>query len=154
MPTNDNAGWCRGLLCDWLNALAPANTEVRIVIIVALAILNPGQLYIFSPRCFPLMLFGVYLNFDADRLAERVKNSVELEDGKVSQSNIQLHKYVKLPDLRLVMDPTTILDWHGRVLVWHLPDILVGRLVCFPFATHLCALLTYKHVADQDLRSH
>jgi uncharacterized membrane protein len=154
MSTNDNAGRCRGLLHDQLNALAPANTKARIVIIVALAILNPGQWYIFSLKCFPLTLFRVYPDFNTNRLTERVKNSVELEDGKVSQSNIQLCRFVKLPDLRLIMDPTTILDQHGRVLVWHLPDILIGRLVCFPFTTCLCALLTYKHVADRDLRSH
>jgi hypothetical protein len=42
----------------------------------------------------------------------------------------QLKKYFDLPQLSFLHEPSTIVDGHGRILVWHLPDILsVQRVV-------------------------
>jgi hypothetical protein len=73
--------------------------------------------------------FEVRLDFNVDRLAEYVKTSVELELDKPSKSNKSLPKYFKMPNLGMITHPMTILDCHGRILVWQLPDILIGRLV-------------------------
>jgi hypothetical protein len=72
---------------------------------------------------------AVHVDWDADRFAEKVKTTVEKE-GETSASNVALEKYFKSTALGTLRHPTVIMDRHGHILVWLLPDILSGRQVC------------------------
>jgi hypothetical protein len=74
-----------------------------------------------------------------ERLTDYIKTTVQREEGKVSRSDLDLMKYFKMPNLGLIVDPTTIVDCHGRVLVWYLPDIMIDRMV---LKSHFLSVLT------------
>lgn len=63
-------------------------------------------------------------NFDIDRLADRVKNSrVKDGDGNDS-SDDNLRKFFSPTALGVIEYPSTVVDEHGRIILWYLPDIL------------------------------
>jgi hypothetical protein len=68
------------------------------------------------------------LPWDADRFAEAAKDTIEKE-GETSASNARLPKYFEQVHLGTLNEPATIIDIHGRILVWHLPGALLGRVV-------------------------
>jgi hypothetical protein len=103
-----------------------------------LAIMNPSK-YDVVTKTSADSINTVYVDFDADRLSDVVKSSVEMGDH-TSSSNSRLPKYFKLPDLGRIEQPSMIMDRHGRVLVWYLPGILIGRLVSPLYLDTSCCL--------------
>jgi hypothetical protein len=75
-------------------------------------------------------------DFDTPRVAERVKNRTEPSETE----DVELANF--FPRLTLdgkqINDPAVILDSWGRILAWHLPDVLSsGRVVsCVLFKAH------------------
>ena len=63
------------------------------------------------------------LPWDADRFAERAKNTIE-KDDYISPSNISLFKYFEIVELGSFAEPTVIVDCHGRILMWYLPGVI------------------------------
>lgn len=64
------------------------------------------------------------------RFADRVKNTVVGEDGIESKADERLSVYFEQANFGDLEDPATILDQHGRVLVWGLQGVLhPNRLV-------------------------
>lgn len=62
--------------------------------------------------------------------ADRVKNTVVGEDGIESKADERLSVYFEQANFGDLEDPATILDQHGRVLVWGLQGVLhPNRLV-------------------------
>jgi hypothetical protein len=63
---------------------------------------------------------------DATNFAERVKKRGVVSD----KEDAHLRKFYRLVDVGEVNVPAMILDAWGRVLAWHLPDIIgTGRVV-------------------------
>ena len=63
---------------------------------------------------------------DANNLADRVKKRVDVSDDE----DEILAKFFPRVDVGDVNDPAVILDCWGRILAWHLPDIISsGRVV-------------------------
>jgi hypothetical protein len=61
-----------------------------------------------------------------------VKNSRVKEDGSYSEVDSKLHEYFVQASFGELHEPTTILDIHGRIMAWFLPDIICKqRLVRF-----------------------
>jgi len=81
-------------------------------------------------------------DWDVTCLADRVKNSRRL-DGDVSIEDASLAKYFKNPELGDFTLPATILDRHGRILVWYLPHIFSSCRVVRMSA--ILILLTKRH---------
>lgn len=69
----------------------------------------------------------VKLEWDADRYAQRVKGTTK--PGHTSQEEMDLSKYFKAYQLGTIQKPTTIIDRHGKILLWYLPDIFQPRVV-------------------------
>src|SRR5580704_7253237 len=111
-----------------LRSLQPGNHSDRITITIAAAILNPSTLFHWY-HLTVLTKLPVRLEFDVERLADYIKNTVQKEGAKTSKSNLDLPKYFKMPNLGEVVDPATVIDRHGRILLWYLPDIIIERLV-------------------------
>lgn len=71
-----------------------------------------------------LILPTVIANFDIDRLGDKVKNS-RIKDGEVDNpSNDNLAKFFPPTTLGVIEYPSTVVDEHGRIILWYLPDIL------------------------------
>jgi hypothetical protein len=69
-------------------------------------------------------------NWDVTRLADRVKNSRRVDED-VSAEDMSLAKYFENPELGEFTLPATVLDRHGRIMVWYLPYIFSPhRVVC------------------------
>ena len=63
------------------------------------------------------------------------------QTGMTSVSNETLMKYFQTPDLGDLVDPAVVIDAHDRILLWHLPGILNGRLVCIHIHSLTCLFL-------------
>lgn len=61
-------------------------------------------------------------DFDTPRVAERVKNRTEPSETE----DVELAKFFPrlTLDCKQINVPAVILDSWGRILVWHLPDVL------------------------------
>jgi hypothetical protein len=81
------------------------------------------------------------MEWDVMRLADRVKNTRPREDGEPAQDDINITKHFKKSDLGHLHEPTTIIDRHGRIICWHLPDILISARVVTIFALLIFACL-------------
>jgi hypothetical protein len=80
----------------------------------------------------------VKTEWDVMRFADRVKNSRVTMDGERSKGDLSLPSYFPQACFGELEDPATILDAHGRIIVWHLPDILhVNRIVSHALHTYL-----------------
>lgn len=67
-----------------------------------------------------------------DRFASKVNAGIYAEEERLSKELERLNKYFELPELGPRNEPATVLDEHGRILVWYLPDILsIQRVVSF-----------------------
>ena len=70
-------------------------------------------------------------DWDVARLADRVKNKCPSADGDTSVEDAILAKYFKNPQIGDIDMPATILDRHGRIMVWYLPHLFcMRRMVC------------------------
>jgi len=74
---------------------------------------------------------------DADNYADRVKTHGVVSD---KEDDTHLRKFYPRVNVGEVNDPAVILDAWGRILVWHLPDIIstgrvVRRIYCFEMDT-------------------
>jgi hypothetical protein len=67
-----------------------------------------------------------------ERLADRVKNTRPQEnDANASVEDKRLAKYFKNPQFGEFDEPATVIDRHGRIILWYLPLIIsVYRMVC------------------------
>lgn len=102
----------------------------RIATIIAHAVLNPSKsLYLCVHQYYNrhLISLPVLIDIDADRYAAAVPGTVTA--GASSQKEDNLPKFFDLPKLGTITEPTTIIDRHGRILLWYLPDILTPRVV-------------------------
>jgi hypothetical protein len=117
----------------------------RIVLTVAFAVMNSGELGLCSFNRSSLC-FVVTVNWDVDRFTSKVNAGIFVDNERLDNELVWLRKYFELPRLGRSDEPATIVDLHGRILVWYLPDILsIQRVVRSqnPFLTHLlnCAPL-------------
>lgn len=77
------------------------------------------------------MLPSVTAKFDIDRLSDKVKNSRVGGGEAATASNGNLAKFFPPTALGVIEYPSTVVDEHGRIIVWYLPDILAPfRVVC------------------------
>jgi hypothetical protein len=66
--------------------------------------------------------------WDVERFAEYIPVTVE-RHGKSSASKTRLKKFFHMPKIGDINTPAVIVDKHGRILIWYLPDILTGHVV-------------------------
>ena len=105
-----------------------SHREFHLVMLVVIAeVLNPGNtLHILSfgsVSDIPLVTTG----WDVARLTDRVKNTRVKKDGSQSVADQNLEKYVEQSEFGRLQDPTTILDCHGCILLWHLPGTFTKK---------------------------
>jgi hypothetical protein len=81
------------------------------------------------------------LKWDADRYADFVKGTNIA--GTMSEKEKNAANYFERTTLGKIHTPTTILDLHGKILLWYLPGILSPRVVCIFFMITL-----NTHIAD------
>jgi hypothetical protein len=65
----------------------------------------------------------VQTEWDVTRFADKVKNTRVREVGE-AQADLTLPLYFRQANFGKLATPTTILDMHGRIMVWALPGIL------------------------------
>ena len=69
------------------------------------------------------------VDWDVDQFASKVTSGIYSEKNLAKELE-RLGKYFKLPEFGRQTEPSTIVDQHGHILVWHLPDILsIQRVV-------------------------
>jgi hypothetical protein len=91
----------------------------------------------------------VTIPWDADRLADRVKNI-----KNSAEQDKELRKFFKAVCLGHFDDPVIITDKFGAILAWHLPGILSpARIVRVHFGS-ICQQLKLKAGRDQHLHRH
>jgi len=76
----------------------------------------------------------VKTEWDVTRFSDRVKNARPRANGDSSVEDTRLAKFFVNPQFGDMDEPSTILDRHGRIMVWYLPHIfapcrVVG--ICF-----------------------
>ncbi|KZP34058.1 hypothetical protein FIBSPDRAFT_881510 [Athelia psychrophila] len=62
--------------------------------------------------------------FDIDRLAEKVRNTRVIDGDPDNMAHDHLAKFFLIKALGPIDCPSTIVDEHGRVILWYLPDII------------------------------
>lgn len=112
----------------------------RIIATVVAAVLNPGELVSFDvdamTNAFIDPNLTVRLEWDADRYSQKVKGTPK--PGHISQNESDLSKYFKPYQLgRFQKVPKTVVDLHGKILLWYLPDIFQPRVV-WMLSLHCC----------------
>ena len=90
-------------------------------------------------QCLSVCSFGLShvtgeTEWDVTRFSDRVKNARPRANGDSSVEDTRLAKFFVNPQFRDMDKPSTILDRHGRIMVWYLPHIfapcrVVG--ICF-----------------------
>ena len=75
-----------------------------------------------------LTIFIVRTEWDVTRYAEHAKIVKVNPDGNIPES-VKMAKYFEQAHFGNIELPDTILDLHGRILAWHLPDILAKKRV-------------------------
>jgi len=68
----------------------------------------------------------VKADFDGAHFAERVKNRAEVPDAKEDEELRKFFREVHIGDVNV---PAIIVDAFGRILAWHLPDVLSSARV-------------------------
>jgi hypothetical protein len=63
-------------------------------------------------------------SWDAQRFADKVKNSQVNEDGTLSKLDMKLWEYFPKASFGPVSHPATVQDQFQRIIVWYLPDII------------------------------
>jgi hypothetical protein len=107
-----------------------AGEYTRVALVVAYALVNPRK---FAPHTSEFMTDGrqVYVRWDAERFADKANLTRFLEENAVMKEMEKLGNYFQLGSLGFQSDPCTLVDIHGRILMWHLPEIMDKlRLVC------------------------
>jgi hypothetical protein len=85
----------------------------------------------------------VQTEWDVTRFADRVKNTKVHEDRE-AEADLRLPLYFPQAAFGKLTTPATILDMHGRVMVWALPGILnQKRLV--NNSMHFCLKMFSKY---------
>ena len=83
------------------------------------------------------------MDWDFDRFSEAVKVGVKQQQGRARQQK-SLALFFNKASVGKIDKPTTLVDWHGRMLVWFFPDILCsGRTVSF--SPDFAGYLGYTH---------
>lgn len=73
-------------------------------------------------------------NFDAERLSDRVRNTrVRCVGSQSPPLDENLIKYFANTSLGTFDMPATVVDEHGRVILWYLPDVVAP----FRVASHI-----------------
>ena len=75
-----------------------------------------------------LTIFIVHTEWDVTRYAEHTKIVKVNLDGDILES-VKMAKYFTQAQFGNIELPATILDLHGRILAWYLPDILSKKRV-------------------------
>lgn len=84
----------------------------------------------------------VQTKWDVTRFADRVKNT-KVHGDRVAQADLTLPLYFQQAEFGDLVTPTTILDMHGKIMVWALPGILhPSRLVSN--STHFCFKMSFE----------
>ncbi|KIJ10451.1 hypothetical protein PAXINDRAFT_16536 [Paxillus involutus ATCC 200175] len=68
------------------------------------------------------VLNHIYVNWDVDRYSEKAKCSPVKVDNEARQA--KLGKFFELKDVGKMEEPCTIVDRHGRILLWYLPKLM------------------------------
>ncbi|KAG1730926.1 hypothetical protein EDD22DRAFT_852950 [Suillus occidentalis] len=76
-----------------------------------------------------------YVDWDVDRYANAVKCSPVLANGALTQHD-KIRKYFSKTVLGKISQPATIIDCNGKILMWHLPNILSPSRVNFINTTY------------------
>jgi hypothetical protein len=113
--------------------------------IIACAILNPSRVLIFSSFIYLITFNAGQTEWDVSRFADKVKMTKPTNDGTEPKEDQTLDTYFKKAEFGEVSEPATILDMHGRIMAWALPEVLhSNRLVCsFGFLLFLHYLYIY-----------
>jgi hypothetical protein len=116
----------------------------RIALVVALAISNPHEWCIQMFWTMFICLFGVVTGetgWDVTRFVDRVKSARPRTDGDNSSEDTRLAKFFVNPEFGDMVEPSTILDRHGRIMVWYLPNIFSPcQIVCICFHLNIWML--------------
>src|SRR5882672_2884676 len=103
----------------------------RIFQTVASAVLNPGMSSFF--RLMPISLqshWSVRVSFDVDQYSEHIRNSQVKHNDQVTKELECLNKFYMPENGREHKEPMVVVDCHGQILLWYLPEALsTERLV-------------------------
>lgn len=70
------------------------------------------------------MYFPDHVPWDVTSRATRVKRTRVRDDGLIAESDTALDKFFESCKFGLIDKPAVILDIHGVILAWYLPDII------------------------------
>lgn len=112
-----------------IGCLGEEHHESKIQMIVALALLNPGESSLNIRKYYSSeLIFIVQINFDVERFSDMSKVSTDF-NWETSSSDESLKKYFADTSIGHLEDPAVMLDKFGRILLWYLPGILNHCLV-------------------------
>ena len=83
-------------------------------------------------------LLTVQTDWDVERLADRVKNTRPQSGNGPSIEDDRLAKYFENPQFGEFNEPATVLDRHGRIILWYLPLAFSHYRVVMFFAILFC----------------
>lgn len=114
----------------------------RVALTVAYALSNPCKFFFFFLRgvVFVMVfdLLSVQTDWDVERLADRVKNTRPQSENGTSVEDDRLAKYFENPRFGEFNEPATMLDRHGRIILWYLPLIFSRYRVVMLFTVLFC----------------
>ncbi|OAX34287.1 hypothetical protein K503DRAFT_785883 [Rhizopogon vinicolor AM-OR11-026] len=109
---------------------------------IAFAMLNPRTFMISSLNESIDICKTGYVAWDVEWYADMAKN------GRESKQHEKLRKYFLVSPLGKISVPTTIVDNHGKILVWYLPDIMSPE--CIRLQDPLVTSASYSTKKVQD----
>lgn len=83
------------------------------------------------------------MDWEVTRFADKVKNT-HVDENKEALANLRLPIYFRQAHFGKLTNPATIVDMHGKVMVWALPRVLhPRRLVKKTMLTSASTFLKY-----------
>lgn len=99
--------------------------ELKLVIYtVACAILNPSMVSICYIVKFLTIRNADQTKWNVTRYADHVKMTDPKDLAKQELEELRIQKFFKKANFGELSEPATILDRHGRIMAWALPNVL------------------------------
>lgn len=64
------------------------------------------------------------VSFDVERYSEHIKNSKVKSHDQMAKELERLSKFYEQENGRVHQEPMVVVDCHGRILLWYLPEVL------------------------------
>jgi hypothetical protein len=104
----------------------------RVVLTVACAVTNPSKHALLVRNYLIVTSSIVVLPWDVERFVDKLRTMTVTSEEAFENEMTRLAGYFQKQNLGERKDPCTLVDRHGRILLWHMPNILTRDRLVIP----------------------